>query len=80
MIALFVWLQLGAQVTLYSAELNTVLARRLWPRSLVGPPTEPADQATIAALAKVEERDESVTVDVAFEPDRDRRSEPAGGD
>jgi YihY family inner membrane protein len=29
------WLHLGAQATVYSAELNVVLARRLWPQALV---------------------------------------------
>jgi YihY family inner membrane protein len=66
-IALLVWLHLGAQITLYAAEINVVLARRLWPRSLMGPPDEPADQATLRALAKVEERDETEQVDVSFE-------------
>jgi YihY family inner membrane protein len=28
------WLHLGAQATVYSAELNVVLARRLWPKRL----------------------------------------------
>ena len=32
------WLHLGAQLTLYCAEVNVVLERRLWPRSLFGPP------------------------------------------
>jgi membrane protein len=35
-IALLVWIHLGAQVTLYAAEVNVVLARKLWPRSLFG--------------------------------------------
>jgi hypothetical protein len=46
-IALLIWLHLGAQMTLYAAELNVVLARRLWPRSLLGPPTAPADEDTL---------------------------------
>jgi YihY family inner membrane protein len=33
-IGLLFWLYLLAQITLYCAELNTVLARGLWPRSL----------------------------------------------
>jgi uncharacterized BrkB/YihY/UPF0761 family membrane protein len=33
-IGLLFWFYLLAQVTLYCVELNTVLARRLWPRSL----------------------------------------------
>ncbi|HSS04809.1 MAG TPA: YhjD/YihY/BrkB family envelope integrity protein [Solirubrobacterales bacterium] len=35
-LGLLVWVQLGATLTVLSAELNTVLARRLWPRSLLG--------------------------------------------
>jgi membrane protein len=65
-IALLVWLHLGAQITLYSAEINVVVSRRLWPRSLFGPPDEPADQRTLRALAKVEERSDEEHVDVEF--------------
>ena len=43
-IALLVWLHLGAQLTLYAAEINVVVSRRLWPRSLFGPPAAPADE------------------------------------
>jgi membrane protein len=66
-LALIVWLRLGAQVTVYSAEINTVLNRRLWPRSLFGPPESPADQKTLTALAKVEERDQIEQIEVSFE-------------
>jgi YihY family inner membrane protein len=65
-IALLVWLHLGAQVTIYSSELNVVVSRRLWPRSLLGPPSEAADRETLTALAKVEERHEQEQVDVEF--------------
>jgi membrane protein len=65
-IALLVWLHLGAQVTLYSAEINVVMTRKLWPRSLLGPPAAPADKRTLTALAKVEERHEHEQVDVEF--------------
>jgi uncharacterized BrkB/YihY/UPF0761 family membrane protein len=65
-IALLVWLHLGAQILIYSAEVNVVVNRRLWPRSLLGPPTEPADQQTLTALAKVEERHEQERIDVEF--------------
>jgi uncharacterized BrkB/YihY/UPF0761 family membrane protein len=67
-IALLVWFQLGAQITLYAVELNVVLERRLWPRSLMGPPVEPADQETYAALARIEERHENEQVNVSFKP------------
>jgi membrane protein len=66
-LALLVFLHLGAQLTLYAAEINVVLARKLFPRSLIGPPDEPADQETLAALAKVEERHEHEQVDVSFQ-------------
>lgn len=33
-LGILAWLHLGATATVYSAELNTVLARRLWPRPL----------------------------------------------
>ena len=66
MIALLIWLHLGAQVFLYSAEINVVVSRRLWPRSFFGPPDEPADKRTLRALAKVEERSDQQHIDVDF--------------
>jgi membrane protein len=66
-IALLVWLHLGAQLTLYAAEINVVVTRKLWPRSLLGPPEVPADKETLAALAKVEERHETERVEVEFD-------------
>ena len=65
-IGLLVWLHLIAQLTLYSAELNVVVMRRLYPRSLLGPPEGRADQETLRALAKVEERHDTEEVDVHF--------------
>ncbi len=67
-IALLVWLHLGAQLTLYAAEVNVVVTRKLWPRSLMGPPQSAADLQTLTALAKVEERHEHEQVDVEFRP------------
>jgi membrane protein len=65
-IGLLVWLHLLAQMTLYAAEINVVVVRKLWPRSLLGPPEAPADQETLAALAKVEERHDEERVNVHF--------------
>jgi membrane protein len=67
-IALLIWLHLGAQMTLFAAEINVVVARQLWPRSLFGDPDLPEDQATLRALAKVEERSPVEQVDVRFQP------------
>ena len=66
-IALLVWLHLVSQLTLYAAEVNVVISRRLWPRSLLGPPDEPADRETLTALAKVEERHDDEQIDVRFD-------------
>jgi membrane protein len=65
-IGVLAWLHLGAQLTLYGAELNSVLARRLYPRSLLGPPDTKADQSALRALAEVEERSDQQQVDVEF--------------
>jgi len=66
-IGLLVWLHLIAQLTMFAAETNTVVARRLWPRSLFGPPDSAADRETLRALAKMEERDQRESVEVRFE-------------
>jgi membrane protein len=71
-IGLLAWLHLGANANLIAAEANVVVARRLWPRSLIGPPTEPADEETLAALAKVEERSEHESIEVEFNPPKRR--------
>jgi len=84
-IALLIWLHLGAQMTLFAAEINVVVARKLWPRSLFGDPDQPADQKTLAALAKVEERSPVEQVDVQFQqptvtpPSGDDSEQPVGG-
>jgi YihY family inner membrane protein len=72
-IVLLGWLYLTAQVLLYAAEVNVVLARRLWPRSLLGPPLTGPDQRVLAALAETEQRLPEQTIEVSFSPE-------AGGD
>ena len=76
-IGLIVWLYLGARVVVYSAEINTVLTRRLWPRSLLAPPT-PADRRARAALAKTQEHDHRQTIDVTFHPDDHTHAQDLG--
>ena len=66
-IGLLVWLHLISQFTLYAAEVNVVVVRRLWPRSLLGPPDSRADRETLRALAKMEERHQHESVEVHFE-------------
>jgi YihY family inner membrane protein len=65
-IVLLSWLYLSAQLLLYAAEINVVLARRLWPRSLVQPPLTEPDKRVLTALAETEERRAGQTVEVRF--------------
>jgi membrane protein len=67
-IGLLAWIALTAQLILLGAELNVVLARRLWPRALQPPPLTPADREVLAAQAHEEEARPSEDVDVTFEP------------
>ncbi len=66
-IGLLAWMYLGAQLTMYAAELNVVLRQRLWPRGLVQPPFTEADERALKRLAKVEERHEQETVEATVE-------------
>jgi len=79
-IGLLVWFYLGARVVVYAAEINVVLTRRLWPRSMFGDPPAPADRKARAALAKMEERDDTETIDVTFHPQDRERGDPARPD
>lgn len=65
-LGLLVWLHVGAQMTMYAAEINVVVVRRLWPRSLLGVRL-PSDQAARRALAKVEERSDEEKIEVHFQ-------------
>ncbi len=68
-LGLMAWLALVAQISLYAAEVNVVLARRLWPRS-IAPPTTDADRQVLRDLAHQEERTVEERVAVGFAPDR----------
>jgi YihY family inner membrane protein len=66
-LGLLVWIYLGAQLTLYCAEINVVRARKLWPRSLTAPPFSGADERTMRHQARVQERYPEETVQVRLE-------------
>ena len=51
----------------YSAEFNSVLTARLWPRSLLGPPETEADFRAKAARARIEEQHKEERVVTRFE-------------
>jgi uncharacterized BrkB/YihY/UPF0761 family membrane protein len=63
------WLFLVSQLTLYAAEANVVLSRRLWPRSIVQPPLTDADERVLHDIARQEERRPEQRVGVGFAPD-----------
>lgn len=62
------WLYLGAQLALYSAELNVVRARRLWPRSMVQPPLTDADRRALDDIARESERRPEQSVESTWRP------------
>lgn len=66
-IGLLAWIYLGAQMTLFAAEVNVVRKRRLWPRAIAQPPLTDADERALRSYAEQEERrpeeDISVRID-----------------
>jgi YihY family inner membrane protein len=66
-LGLLAWLYLGAQMTIFAAEVNVVRARRLWPRSLFGEPLLDADRRALTYSAETEERVKEENVDVDFD-------------
>jgi YihY family inner membrane protein len=76
-LGLIAFLSLGANLTIYAAEVNVVLARRLWPRSIVQPPLTGPDRDALREIAKREERRPEERVDVRFvDPQQPRSPEP----
>jgi hypothetical protein len=59
--------RLSVVITVYAAELNVVLARRLWPRSIVQPPLTEADRAVLAAQALQNQRRDDQRVHVSYD-------------
>ena len=69
-IGLLAWIYLGAQITLFAAEVNVVRKRRLWPRAIVQPPLTDADKRALKSYAEQEERrpEEDVIVRIEETP------------
>jgi YihY family inner membrane protein len=74
------WLYLSTQLVLYAAEVNVVLARRLWPRSLLQPPLTEPDRRVLTALARTEERRPEQRVQVTFLPEAGDGGDQAADD
>jgi YihY family inner membrane protein len=66
-LGLLAWIYFGVQIVVYSAELNVVLARKLWPRSIVQPPLTKADRLVLADQALQNQRRDDQRVDVSFD-------------
>ena len=77
-LGLLAWIALAVQLTVYCAEINVVLARRLWPRSIVQPPLTEADRASMALQALQNQRRPEQHVEVTFDDRRPGTEGPAG--
>ncbi|MGH9082656.1 MAG: YihY/virulence factor BrkB family protein [Acidimicrobiales bacterium] len=66
-LGLFAWVYIAVEMTVYAAELNVVLARRLWPRAIVQPPLTRADRRSMAAQAIQNRRRPEQHVRVTFD-------------
>ena len=65
-LGLLAWLYLGAQLTIFAAEINVVRHRRLWPRSLLSPLID-ADKRALSAAAEAQERVDEQNVEASFD-------------
>jgi len=74
-IGLLAWIYLGAQVTLFAAEINVVRKRRLWPRAIVQPPLTDADERALRSYAEQEERRPEEDVNVRIDDPADAPNE-----
>jgi uncharacterized BrkB/YihY/UPF0761 family membrane protein len=66
-LGLFAWVYLITKLTVYAAELNVVLARHLWPRSIVQPPLTDADRRSLTAQASQNQRRPEQRIEVTFD-------------
>ena len=66
-LGLLAWIYLATEITVYSAEINVVLARRLWPRAIVQPPLTEADRASMALQALQNQRRPEQHIEVTFD-------------
>jgi YihY family inner membrane protein len=66
-LGLITWVYILSEITVYAAEINVVLTRRLWPRAIVQPPLTEADRAVMAAQALQNQRREEQQVRVTYD-------------
>jgi YihY family inner membrane protein len=66
-LGLVAWLYLAARIVVYCAEVNVVLARRLWPRSILQPPLTEADKESLELRALESQQRAGQQVHVTFD-------------
>jgi len=66
-LALIGWIYLLVQILIYCAELNVVVVRRLYPRSMLQPPLTEADRAALALQPLQNQRREEQQIQVTFD-------------
>ena len=76
-LGLLAWIYLATEITVYSAEISVVLARRLWPRSILQPPLTEADRASMALQALQNQRRPEQHIEVTFDDRPPDAPEPA---
>jgi YihY family inner membrane protein len=75
-LGLLAWIYIAVEVTVYSAEINVVLARRLWPRAIVQPPLTEADRSSMAHQALQNQRRPEQHITVTFDDREPDAAEP----
>lgn len=65
-VGLLAWIYLGAQLTMYAAEVNVVLAARLWPRGLSRALSTDADRRALIRQAREAGRAAEEVITVSF--------------
>ena len=77
-LGLLAWLYIAVELTVYAAEINVVLVRHLWPRSIIQPPLTEADRSSMAHQALQNQRrpEQRVTVSFSDRP-RGQKADPA---
>jgi YihY family inner membrane protein len=79
-VGLLTWLLIASELILIAAELNVVLAHRLWPRALTGELLE-ADKHTLRDSAQAAQIDRRQQIEVSFEqPDSPPDGQQAAGE
>jgi YihY family inner membrane protein len=75
-LVLLSWMLLTGRMLIYAAEINVVLARRLWPRSLLQPPLTEQDKLAFTALAETEQLRPEQRIEVTFLHEQEDDDDP----